>query len=77
MITFRVKLMLFSGYAMLEGFISLWVMALSLIHLANPTIENDLNRNKALFNPRIENNLKRKKLYSMSFSYCMFFFLYI
>jgi|EndMetStandDraft_4_1072995.scaffolds.fasta_scaffold09155_1 hypothetical protein len=35
---------------MLEGFISLWVMALSLIHLGNPTIENDLHRNKALFN---------------------------
>ncbi|KAL9379628.1 hypothetical protein Peur_028110 [Populus x canadensis] len=49
-----------SNYVMLEGFISLWVMTLSLIHLENPTIENDIHRNKALFNPWIENDLKRK-----------------
>ncbi|KAL9371968.1 hypothetical protein Peur_037108 [Populus x canadensis] len=62
---------------MLEGFISLWVMALSLIHLGNPTIKNDLHRNKALFNPLIENDLKRKKLDSMSFSCYMFSFFLI
>ncbi|KAL9364062.1 hypothetical protein Peur_041935 [Populus x canadensis] len=62
---------------MMEGFLSLWVMTLSLIHLENPTIENDLHRNKALFNPRIENDLKRKELYSISFSCYMFLFLCI
>jgi len=69
--------MSFSGYAMLEGFISLWVMALSLIHLENPTIENDLHRNKALFNLQIENDLKRKTSSIQCRSPAVCFFLYI
>jgi hypothetical protein len=78
MITFRVKLISFSSYAMLEGFISLWVMILSLIHLGNPTIENDLHMNKVLFNPRIKNDLKRKKLdFNVVLLLYVFLFYYI